>query len=596
MSKYAVWGKPAQRFETRVPVAEIERSAVLYLLREYVYKSMIVVGILLLAVFIALHSGCNNPTEPDPEHHFYLNSVVFSGDSTGEYRQRTPRSRISQIPREENKGEPYCEVTISWIYPEEDSVVIYTIYRSLEPGIESGSAPASIVGTSIDSIFVDSNSLEWGTIYHYAVSGMKTDSTFLWSDEDSIGMPNSQFPTPSILNALDLPLGKCVLSWSECPDSDFASYVLTRQRWQHIFDPETLGVFNGVQETIFIDSVPPFYSPRYYMIITTDTQGLSTESESLQYTSGFGLPWYVSCYINAINYMPVGGLISSQNENFIYFIIEQLNGFDYLYTFNTNSGSFTHSNEWADKWDFVYAPQQSCLLVSRSNASNNFVELRDEGTLEILDQLELPFENDGLLALPTGGRAILSPSGTSHSYVLDISSMELVDTLDYEFNYSQVIEGFGTYIMGMGPLRRIDPTTLQVVAQSTIYPDDFTDLMVSSSNELCLILNPYFYKLDPYSLSIINSTNLPMDSWDTGALIEAQDTVYAYICCEQHPDQIIRVYNTETLEYIGQVSNLPDCGSEWPLDMIILHSRQEIWCRFFNIFIQTHIGIYNISL
>ncbi len=560
-----------------------------------VYGLFAVIAILLLAILIAFNSGCaDSPMEPDPEqNNFYISSIVFTGDSTGEYNTRTLRFSRSQICREESKGEPYCEITISWIPPEADSIVIYTIYRSTDPGIESGSTSEDIVGTTTDSVFADSNSLEWGVTYYYAVTGLTTDSTLLWSNEDSIGTPNCQFPTPSILTAEDLPFGRCILSWSECPDDDFASYVLIRQQSEFSFLPDTLGVFSGLQETTYTDSVLPSYSPRYYKIITTDTQGLSVESDVLEYISGFGLPWCVCFCSNEFTYMPFGGLISSPNEDFIYFGADGY--LRSLYRLNTDTGSFIHfSSEYCSNLSYVYAPQQNCLLLSPSYSSQNCVELRDEYTLEILDQLELPFNTLGILALPTGSRAILSPWGYDNSIVLDVSNMELVDTVDYVFHYGQVLEGFGTYIMGRGPLRRIDPTTLQVVATSTINLDYFTELMVSNSGELCLISNCCFYELDPYSLSVINSTPLPMSSFSSGTLIEAQGTVYAYIF--EPSDPSIRVYDTETLELIGQVSNLPDYRFEWPPEMITLHSRQEIWCRYFSISAPNGIVVFNISL
>ena len=556
---------------------------------------------LLFTIILAVISACDNsPTDPELEQPvIFIDSIFFSGDSTGIDSTKTQISRESLVCREENKGEPYCEVTISWIPPEADSDVFYSIYRSIRPGIESGCSAEDIVGATTDTIFIDSDSLEWGAKYYYAICGLTSDSTILWSDEVFITMPNSQFPTPSVLTAEDLPLGGCTLSWSECPDDDFESYTLVCLMTESSLNADTLGVFSEIQETTFSDSVPACYSPRYYKVITRDTQGLTVESNMIEYTSGFGLPWYIRIYNNCSYEIPLNfnfPITSSTYEDYIYYVEVERNPEERidLARLYTENGSYTDCFI-GNHCDISNIPQQNCMLVSRTDKNSvNYIELRDEASLVILDSRTLPFRTNGILALPTGGKALLHPQWSSQSIVLDISTMELVDTLDYAFTSGQVIEGHGTYIMGEGPLRRINPSTLQVAATSTFIPMRHVDLMVSSSGALCFIsISGHYYELDPQTLSTFSIKTLPLTNNYVFSLIEAQGTVYAYLCRYSEPESI-KVYNTETLDYVGHVQSEFNLESHYVSDMITLHSRNEIWCVFFDIS-QNKAGAFCIS-
>jgi len=72
---------------------------------------------------------------------------------------------------------------------------------------------------------------------------------------------------------------------------------------------------------------------------------------------------------------------------------------------------------------------------------------------------------------------------------------------------------------------------------------------------------------------------LPLTNDYIFSLIETQGTVYAYLCSYYEPDSI-KVYNTETLDYVGHVQSEFNLEHVMVWDMITLHSRNEIWCIF----------------
>ena len=212
------------------------------------------------------------------------------------------------------------EVTIAWTSIDIDSVLGYSVCRSEEPGIPSGSTSYTTAGITTDTSFVDEDPLAWVYTYYYAVKATGSDSSEYWSNEASIVMPNSQFPTPSELTAEDLPVGHCQLSWTACPDSDFQSYTLIRNDYHQLTNAETLCIVNDVDETDFLDSLPPLYTQRYYQVLTTDDQGLMVGSNFLEYTNNYGTPWRVyDAWKLPHQHLLTKSILSSSDGSRIYF-------------------------------------------------------------------------------------------------------------------------------------------------------------------------------------------------------------------------------------------------------------------------------------
>ncbi len=538
----------------------------------------------LIAIIITWLMGCGDnpsgPVQPD----FTIASIVFTGDSTGsEGRRITVRCRPER-ERELDKGQPCCEVTVTWNSPVDQTVLSYSLNRSTEPGISSGSSNTRIVGTTTDTLLADSDSLQWATTYYYAVSALSSDSTVLWSDEGSITTPLSQLPTPSEISAADLPMGRCVLTWTPCPDDDFSHYTLVRREYSGSLHGDTLGVFYGKQDTMFLDSVLPTYMPRYYQITTTDTQDLSAKSNMLTYTSDYGLPWYMNIYWDGPysfdKYWIIDETLTPSWDGEHFYFVEYIENqypyyvYSYIRRMNTSNAASTNGCGSDEIHDFAHAPGENALLVSRSIESRAYsLDLYDDYSLELMSSITVAFECDGMLVLPYSGIALIHPLGSSSSLVLDLGAMEFVDTLNYSFSSGQVIEDFGAYIWGVGGgLRRVDLTTLEIVAYGSGYPGH-QQIIASSKGELCYISGSTFHRCDPFSLATLYTAALP--SHDAAALVEAQDTVFAYLYSDFEP---VTVYNTENLTSPGYVLYKEGSDDIEIFDMIALKEQEEIWC------------------
>ncbi len=547
--------------------------------------SGIVVFLFSIFTLLAAVSCFDNPAALEPfQPDFYLSSITFTGDSTGDSR-RQPLTRDSGENRFSlEKGVPFCQYTVCWNSAIADSVISYSLHRSTSPEIYSDSSGVTIIGTTTDTVLVDSNSMQWGVTYYYAVSALSSDSTILWSDEGSILTPSSPLPTSSEISANDLLLGRSLLSWTVCPDEDFYSYTLLRDNYYGMHVCDTLAVFLGSQDTIFTDSILPTYVPRYYKVVTTNTSGFTSESNVLTYNPSPGLPWRVDRDWEGPYAFPTYSVLSTLKQSlsgdYIYFKdrIERSSSPDWERITRLSTSTMYETSISSDEafCDFVHASQQGALLTSRPISEYlNVIELRDEFSLDLLDSLEVDFECSGMLAFPFGGNAIVHPEGSSVTYVLDIQQMELVDTLSYSFEFGQILDGYGAYVWGgSGGLRRIDETTLDVAASSLI--DVMDGIIVSSQGELCVIsTDGVYHRLNSGTLSENYSVPLP-GSPRRSALVESEGIVYAYLF--DNTPEPITVYNTESLTSPGQVIYKDGMEDLHIGGMITIQARNEIWC------------------
>lgn len=548
------------------------------------------------AVTCLLSCG-KSPSGPDPfVPDFTIASVLFTGDSLG----GDASLRVSAVPmlRMSSRGAPYLEVTVTWS-PPDCRIDHYTLLRSTEPGIHTGTVPFILVGTTPDTSLADGKDLLWGTEYYYALTAMKPDSSLLYSDEAAIVTPLSPFPTPSVLSSADLYMGRCALTWTECPDRGFSRYTLLRYRYSYSQQGDTLGVFHFPTDTMFLDTILPDYRPRYYQVVTTDVRGLSSESNRLAHDPDGPLPWLMDRKVNLpLGYDHTGPpsfLIATPDGRTLFFdgsIPYPEHSIGLLNSYNAETGirisrEFSNSSLSA----LAYAPEQDALLLARSNPQ--VIELRDPYTLDLLQSLNVDFGSWGLFALPSGNRGLVSRNNAT--YVLDLASLAIVDTKNYTFRDATHIPGYGCYIWGSqcsGGLRRIDPVTLDVVAE---LPVSLRGLpILSVDGDLCCVgADAVFYRLDPWSLSIRSSIPVPITWGYPAALYEVQGEVYAYLWDGGYTR--IHVYRTQDMAHMGKAVFYDPFDDPWISRLLPIPGRNAVWGTYSLASSTRRIGIFRLA-
>jgi hypothetical protein len=537
-------------------------------------------GLVIIATLI--WSGCSDsPSEPDlPD--FLLESVVFTGDSIGE---APAAAALTVATRNAAKGEPYCEVTVSWAPPHNQRVVCYSVHRALSPGIPSGAVDYRTVGTTAILSFPDSDSLSWGTTYYYAVSALTADSTVLWSNEEPFTTPTSDYPVPSVLEVEDLLMGQCLLHWSPCPDTDFSSYTVMVRLG--IYSPwDTIGVFHNASDTLAVGSANPDY-PVYFQVTTTDDEGHSSISNIVQYTHNGALPWRIGSFgylfQQYVDPSITGDWITSYNGNYLYFRDRVYSPPYYECTYginriNTIQGGYRRRQTANELSSICHVSSLNGVLVSYDDTDGKYISLLDENTLQTVSTFSVDFTCSAMIAGEMDARVILCPEGSQTSLVLDMISMSFVDTLDFTISQGQVLGGYGTYIWGGAEgLCRLDPASLAIDATCPITVS--CNPVATSNGDLCVLSgtgNNNLYRLDPFSLDVLDIREMPELPFRT-VIYEASGDVFAYYRNHPfYPDSII-VMNTGDLGIAGKVYLSQEMTN--PM-MIALPEQEKIWCLF----------------
>lgn len=536
----------------------------------------------LLLVALSGFSGCgDSPSEPGlPD--FLLTSIVFTGDSIGD---APVASALTGAARTGSKGEPYCEVTVSWSPPYHQRVVSYSVHRAISPGISEGGVDFRTLGTTSMLSFPDSDSLSWGTEYYYAISALLADSTVLWSNEEAFATPTTDYPVLSVLAAEDLLLGHCLLHWSPCPDQDFAGYTVT-VRFGLYSPPDTMGVFHDVNDTLCVGSANPNY-PVYFQVATTDAEGHASTSNLLQYTHNGPLPWRIGSlgylYQQYEDIYITGEWITSYNGEYLYFRDRVYTPPYYECTYGINrigtvQGVYKRRQMANEPSSICHLSSRNGVLVSYDDTDGMYLELLDENTLQTVGTYPVDFTCNSMIAGASDARVILCPEGSQTSLVLDMNSMSFVDTLDFTVSQGQVLGRYGTYIWGGAEgLCRLDPATLAIDATCPIMVS--CNPVATSNGELCVLSgtgNNNLYSLDPFSLDVLDIREMPELPLRT-VIYEASGDVFAYYRNHPfYPDSIV-VMNTGNLDIAGKIYLTQETTN--PM-MIALPEQEKIWCLF----------------
>lgn len=249
----------------------------------------------LCVLFLLLATSSCDSTGPS-EADFLISSIEFTGDSTG----TDHADRMSACC--EFRGAltvPFCEFTLDWEAPFPDTRFEYTVFRSEEPLIPSDPSEATELTTILQRSWSDSQDLEWGTDYYYAVRAMSPGGSTKWSNEVCVTTPGSPFPDPAALSMEKIGFSSCRLQWTEWPDSCFKAYTLLRSYLPDIeHNPEymhdTLYATTDRSSLSFTDSTVTGVHGFYYILVTENTKELSSFSNEVYFLPGADIPWRVT--------------------------------------------------------------------------------------------------------------------------------------------------------------------------------------------------------------------------------------------------------------------------------------------------------------
>jgi len=245
------------------------------------------------AALMLLSLTCGDPQGPlqgDPPTASVLTVTVQDTDAGA----RTRRA-----------GTDGCSVLLSWTACPDGDFAGYTVFRSATPNIASdpSSADTSFTVTGQSSTTWTDTGVSPGDILYYAVRTTDTEDLAAWSNEGVAVIPGDGAPTPSVLTVtvqgtdghadsrgpvlrLLLPAERgdfsALLSWTPCPDADFAQYTVFRSEYPGIAADtsaaDTSFVVTGQSSTTWTDEGLTPGETRYYAVRTTDTEGLSAWS------------------------------------------------------------------------------------------------------------------------------------------------------------------------------------------------------------------------------------------------------------------------------------------------------------------------------
>ena len=362
--------------------------------------------------------GSTGPSEPD----FLFTSLEFTGDSTGE--------------------EPICQFTLMWEYPVPDTRFEYTVFRSLVPSIQSDPEEAEALATLLTRNWIDSENIDWGTVYYYAVRAIPAEGSTRWSDEISVQSPDSPYPEPVVLDFEKVNFTFCRLIWTEYMEDDFAAYHVLRSYLPDIeknpsYMHDTLFTTSDRATLTFTDTTltaPPGY---FYTVVTVDSTGLGSYSNVVEFLPGGDIPWRVTRIVSTNPYSDSHFHISYISQDQSYFLTSVDNyGAKYIEKRRSSDGEWlgaldcqercsaellngkivVSTDDWSSEKLTVYSPSLSELTAV--SVSFPILALIDtpEGILASCQNERILFDRETLdilqiIPIPSFSRGTLSPDG-----------------------------------------------------------------------------------------------------------------------------------------------------------------------------------------
>lgn len=243
----------------------------------------------LLIIFTVVLLSCSEPSGPievsgptesiltvtlEEKDHFHNNET----DRIPSFHEE--RAGRGEVALDLN-GKGQYQAHAVWTQCSDDDFAWYAVYRSETAGIASNpeSADTNVVFSSVSGTsWIDTGIIE-GNTYYYAVRTVNMSDMDSWSNEDSVVVPVTEPPSPSILSGSytgDGTFGQVTLEWTECPDSDFYCYRLYRSTSPYIENDPSLAELIATGE----ESENVTYEDNGVVGLTTYYYAMETHNES----------------------------------------------------------------------------------------------------------------------------------------------------------------------------------------------------------------------------------------------------------------------------------------------------------------------------
>jgi len=491
-----------------------------------------------MAVFLFSMTGCYSagPSEGD----FLITVLEFSGDSTGNRHQE-----------ERNTGEPYCEFSLEWQRLDDHDGFIYTLYRSTEPFIQADPSKALEVCSTPGNSWLDSEGLLWDTTYYYAVEAEHTHGETKWSDEACAATPGSPFPQPSVLAFEKTGFTSCSLHWTGAGTS-FRSYTVLRSSFpqvaQHLWFADTLLVSFDIDSLNFTDTWASPSGISYYVLALSDSSGLSSFSNEVEFTPGGEVPWIIS-YERAVyglgeRFFSITGdgaritgsrVFSSYSQAWV---LDSANGLP-LYSTDIDASS-------------LFELSDGNLALSYSSASGSrfgiyTFDLSSETVARSFPPVNSVTELNGDLLLGCG-----STSALVHGQTL-----ETIESFSFGFEmYARAPDGVRLYLLNSSGVLVFNPEELMVEGG---IPGNFSDVRVGPDGLIRCVNSQRVDIYDPADLALVSQFVFPQQAAESEVVLLPPDYIIAYVPVQLDDALIFRLWDTASGESPGTI--VPEHGS-----------------------------------
>lgn len=473
-----------------------------------------------------------------PEEGFQLESVEFTGD---------PAS--------------FCEFTAVW----KEAGCEYELFRSTEPGIESGQPEARLLCVTGETEWIDSDSLEWGTLYFYAV---RADGS-LWSNEVCSATPASPYPPPCELSWEKTGFTDCSLQWTEA-QGGFSSYAVLRSDYPNIagfyWYADTVYTSNHRDSLSYTDHFAFPEKESYYAVCVADTTGLFSISNEIEFTPGGDVPWRVSHTSVIYGLEPRSFQITPDGQRLTgsrFYI-----GYSLGKVFDAGDASVVSET-----------PMDPSYIMVLSGGSILASHVTDEGYRVSLFSQDFETET-AAVSHPPVTHAIELDSGILLGYssgcsLVDPETLEILQTAGFGFFDGYLSAGGERVVLlGGSGIFVADPGTLSITGS---IPGYFSRVQEGADGSINCCSSQRVDTYDPVSLALLRQFTFPETAVIPESALLPPECAFVYVPVLENDELVLRVWNMETGETPGTVRpGREDFIAMW--DLLPSPTGDFLWC------------------